>query len=306
MLIPDDVKAWVRGVFRACNVATAQRLMAMPNTHEAALDQAFITEAAKFSAPTLLPSTWVVRIDTHFLGGGRHYYGWEIADIGVLIQFRRAGKVIKTKVLLLQSKRLYPTEQELEEDEPADYGIGFMRLYRGDTSYEHVAAPRRFRFEGRSRYEALKIKDEQYTAIEQYEAKYRLPVHYLLYHPGVVPFETEIPRMAEAPNLERPEIGARVLPAVDLRAALERKAKGSSPTYDDLKATAPTPAVEGSSPPGWLVEEFIADLAVDCKVGHVAEKQDDEGLHRIFNRRSGPISAAIAVTFDAPPGTGDG
>jgi len=54
------------------------------------------------------------------------------------------------------------------------------------------------------------------------------------------------------------------------------------------------------TPPGWLIEEFVADLAIDCKVGHATERFDDEGLRQLFFNRSGPISAAIAVTFDAP------
>jgi hypothetical protein len=67
-----------------------------------------------------------------------------------------------------------------------------------------------------------------------------------------------------------------------------------------------TPQAKTANAPGWLVEEFIADLAVECKVGHVAASQSDAGLLRVFNRRSGPISAAIAVTFDAPPPSSPG
>jgi|SRR5580658_4865430 hypothetical protein len=142
MIIPEDVRIWVRSVFRACNVRTANALSAMPNTHETALDLAFVSEAARFAAPVRFPSEWIVRIDTHFLGGGRHFGEWEIADIGVLIQFRRAGKLLKSKVLLLQSKRLYPTEQEYDEDERADYEIGFARLFSGDGHFPSIAAPR--------------------------------------------------------------------------------------------------------------------------------------------------------------------
>ena len=74
MQIPDDVKTYIRTVFRACNAQTAGMLMSMPSTHEETLDTAFIAEAAKFSAPILFPSEWIVRIDTHFLGGRRHWY----------------------------------------------------------------------------------------------------------------------------------------------------------------------------------------------------------------------------------------
>lgn len=39
----------------------------------------------------------------------RHFYGWEIADIGLLLFAKKAGAVVSKKVALLQSKRLYPS-----------------------------------------------------------------------------------------------------------------------------------------------------------------------------------------------------
>jgi hypothetical protein len=41
-----------------------------------------------------------------------------------------------------------------------------------------------------------------------------------------------------------------------------------------------------------------------CHEGHVAENESDEGLRLVFNRRSGPIAAAIAITFDLPASGG--
>ena len=46
---------------------------------------------------------------------------------------------------------------------------------------------------------------------------------------------------------------------------------------------------------------FVVDLLLGCRVGYVAEDLlRDEGLERVFYRRTGPIAAAIAVTIDAP------
>ena len=50
------------------------------------------------------------RADVHFLGGLRHFYNWEIADIGVLIFAKKAGTVVANTVAVLQSKRLYPDQ----------------------------------------------------------------------------------------------------------------------------------------------------------------------------------------------------
>jgi len=298
--IPEDVRDWVRRVFRACNEKTATSLMKMPSMHEAALDMAFVSQAAEFSAPIRFPSEWILRVDTHFLGGRRHFHNWEIADIGVLMNFRRGGKLVKSKIALLQSKRLYPIEEEYEEDERVDYEIGFARLFRGDGRFESITAPRVFTFNEDAKYQALKVNDEQYRAVEAYETQFGIAVYYMLYHPGCVPFSTEIPRLSETFITHNVEVGARILRATDLRAALASKSKGYVPCYGDLKDLRPEPAARTKAPPGWMVEDFLADLSLDCKVGYVAEKETDAGISRIFNRRGGPISAAIAITFDAP------
>jgi len=148
----------------------------MPTTHEATLDAAFIAKAAEFAAPIRFTSQWVVRIDTHFLGGRRHFQNWEIADIGILIHFRRGGQLVRTKVALLQSKRLYAQEEDYEEEDRVDYEIGFARLFRGSSSMEAILAPRMFGFGDDSRYQAIKVLDRQYRLVEEYEAQYMIPV----------------------------------------------------------------------------------------------------------------------------------
>jgi hypothetical protein len=302
--VPNDVRNWIRGVFRACNGQVSSTIANMPTTHEAALDFAFVAKAAEFSAPVKFPSEWMVRIDTHFLGGRRHFYSWEVADIGVLIHFRQGGRLIKSKIALLQSKRLYAKEEVYDEEERVDYEIGFARLFRGDSSAEAIMAPRLFAFGDESRYQALKVGDEQYCAVASYEARYGIPVYYMLYHPPQVPFSTEIPRVPTTTTASALEVGTRVIPGVALRAELVSKPDGYSPYYQDLKSLEVEPAAVTKSSPGWVVEEFIADLALDCKVGHIAEKETDPGLFQIFNRHSGPIAAAIAVTFDGPAQSG--
>ena len=37
-----------------------------------------------------------------------------------------------------------------------------------------------------------------------------------------------------------------------------------------------------------------------CETGYIASSPSDGGLNHIFNRRSGPIYAAITITIDAP------
>jgi hypothetical protein len=54
----------------------------------------------------------------------------------------------------------------------------------------------------------------------------------------------------------------------------------------------------------WALHNFVADLVIECKEGYIAgtNPMEDEGMFEVFNRRSGPIFAAISITIDAPAG----
>ena len=296
--IPADATDYVRNVFATCNRRTAQRLMEMPTTHEESLDLTFIEQLTHFAAPVQVPSSWVVRIDTHFLGGRRHFGSWEIADIGIIVIFRQAGKVVRSKVALLQSKRLYPNEQKEAEAEREDYEIGFARLYKGTATLEAITQPKLFTFSDVSCYEMLKPGSAQYKAITDYERKFKIPVYYLLYHPWQIPYNRAIPVTVQSQFEGEVRVGCRVLPSIDIRRTA-RRLKTQQFKYGDLKHIVPKPATLTREGPGWLLEEFV-ELLLQCRVGYIAEKERDIGLERVFSRRTGPIAAAIAITLDAP------
>jgi hypothetical protein len=104
--IPQDVRDWFRDVFRGCNERISEKLSNNPNLPEESLDLTWIEHLSQYASPVTLKSSWTIKIETHYLGGLRHFYRWEIADIGLLIFFRRGGIVERSKVGLLQSKRL--------------------------------------------------------------------------------------------------------------------------------------------------------------------------------------------------------
>jgi hypothetical protein len=300
--IPLEIVDWIRDVFAAVNGRVSAKLTAFPTTHETSLDMSFIEEVSEHSAPVRFSSGWLVRLETHFLGGGRYWGRWEIADIGVLVVFRRAAVVQQTKIALLQSKRLYPVEaQTTAEDHALDYIVGFGRLLPAEQEYRSAVKARTFSFLENSRYRALEYGDGQYQAILSYENDTAVPVHYLLYNPLQLPVTVTYPVEADAPKLQlRSEpIGARVISAVSLDTELKQQqlGAGDNPAFNQIFAST-TPS---TSPP-WPLEYFIADLVLSCKEGHVAgaNPMEDEPLLTVFNRRSGPISAAIAITIDAP------
>lgn len=261
--IPAQVRNWLRAVFRDVNDKVSTRVSTIPTAHEPTLDMAFVDSLNGRAYPASVPGGWTIRLDTHYLGGMRHWRNWEIADIGVLIMFRKNGKLIGSKTALLQSKRLYPQEQEFEEDEPEDYGIGFARLYK-DAIGSAALQSRKFTLSVASKYKALLVDDEQYKAITTYEGQMRVPVFYLLYNPWVLPWSVVLPLTGKPKKPPRKDVGARILPAARMRAALAGQQAGYAPTYNDLVKNAP-PEFQGVHTAGWRLEHFVVDRLLACK-----------------------------------------
>jgi hypothetical protein len=254
-----------------------------------------IEQLSQFTAPFKFPSQWIVRLETHYLGGGRYWGRWEIADLGLLIIFRKQGKILATKVALLQSKRLYPEELEGPgEDHELDYAIGFGRLLESDGEYRNLVKLRNFHFSEQSRYRALEFDGEQYEAILKYVQDTGINVHYLFYNPLTLPWTVSLP-VTEDLRLDSTTatVGCRVVAAVTMNAKLQNASlhKTENPSFAQIANANP-----------WRLESFVADLVLGCKEGYLAGTTpfEDEGLFRVFNRRSGPISAAISITIDAP------
>lgn len=304
--LPADVIGWVRQSFAGCNDHVTRKLAVMPNTYETSLDMAFIEYLSSVPSPVVTASSWTVNIQTHYLGGGRHFpmypdeRRWEIADIGVLVLYRQAGRIVRAKAALLQSKRLYADELDWDENNPVDYMVGFSRLFPDEADWNAVAAPRQFTFTAQSQYKALRKGAVQYAAIGGYEHRTGVPVHYLLYNPGSLPYTRQVPSPAQAQDMFTNTVGCRVLPAREIHAAMQSLADHAAPRYADLPPAASLPIFPGDDLPGWRLEEFMADLVIQCRAGYVADSRQDAGLDYIFSRRSAPIAAAFAVTIEAP------
>ena len=94
--------------FSNLNDKVSRKISLTPNIPEETLDISFIEFLSDSSAPTVISPGWAVRISAHFIGNIRQYRRYEIADIGVVVVFKRKSNVIGRKLVLLQSKRLYP------------------------------------------------------------------------------------------------------------------------------------------------------------------------------------------------------
>lgn len=301
-VFPAEVRQYVRKVFAGANRRLGEKIARVPNCPEPSLDMTLIEHLSQHAGPYVVAPGWAVRIDVHFLGGLRHFYRWEIADIGLLVFAKRSGSLLAQKIALLQSKRLYPNQHGVIEETLEDYYIGFGRLLPDWSKEPALSRPHTFSFSEKSAYKALQVRDDQYGAIESYESEGQIPVHYLMYNPWTVPTSYHSPVTASPTLGPKANGGARVMPAAKLRAALAGKPDGYSPTFADVRTCISSATTHAY---GWRLEHFVADQLLGCRQGRLFEDVNEEDIFRLFNRRSGPIAAAVAITveqFDADLG----
>jgi hypothetical protein len=302
--LPHEANEWLKSVFAEVNHRTSAKLTRIPTTHETSLDLTVIEQLSQFASPFRFSGNWLVRLDTHYLGGGRHFGSWEIADLGILVIFRRGGVVERVKVALMQSKRLYPDESmSKSEDLEIDYHVGFTRLLHSESEFKAAVRERTFHFSSSSQYRAPEYKGEQYRRAIQYQKDEGIPVHYCFYNPPEMPTAATLPISAPEATPAECRVGCRIIPSHSLDNALQsaRRSEGYNPSYSDLQAIElehPTP-----NSAGWSLENFIVDLVIGCHEGYVAGNGNptrDRGLFRVFGGRTAPISAALSITIDAP------
>ncbi|MGE0538389.1 MAG: hypothetical protein AB7O68_25730 [Pirellulales bacterium] len=300
--IPQEIKHWLRDVFRRAGVLASAKLTHNPFAYEEHLDISVVECLQQVAVPVQFSGGWTVHIDTHFLGKVPMFGNFEVADIGILVIFRTASRFVRSKVALLQSKRLYPLglRVETESQRRRRYGIGFGRLFADDNDFGELVSSRKVKFAKTSTYKALRGRSQQTTVIDDYEKHTQIPVYYLLYNPFVIPHTVHVPAppFSGEPNESDCHVGARVVPAADMHRLLRSSTR--SPSYSQLVSKLPKLFSAPEDRGGWTLEKFVVDLLLQCKVGRVTDVRSDEGLFRVFYRRSGPMAAALSVTIDAP------
>jgi hypothetical protein len=293
-LVPPDVTEWIRTVFRECNERITEKLSNNPNVPEESLDLTWIEHLSEYASPVTLTSSWTIKIETHYLGGLRHFRNWEIADIGVLLFFRQAGTLKRSKVALLQSKRLYPSNNTVQEEDKIDYEIGFARLADPESLQQSVAVQAEFQFDESCRYGALCANSEQVKAIADYERQNKTPIYYQFYNPWRIPFTQRIPLSQFRRPPGKLQLGTRIVPSRAVHKLLAGYVAGQKPTLAECHALCPDAAY------GWALEHFVADLLLGCVEGSIFKNISEQRIQNLFYRRSGPISAAIAISIEAP------
>ncbi len=303
--IPDDVISWFRQIFSDANRKVCERLVNVPNIRETSLDDGLIEALIPDSAPRLLPSGAIVRMDIHNIGGLRRlgrrpwelewehpFIGrWETADIAILVFIYRREKLIAKKIGLLQSKRLYPNNNDVEDEDEPGFLFGMNLFLRRESGQAIGTLHRQFSFTENCVYGAIHAGHHQVKLIDDLNREFGKTVYYLLYNPHVVPFSVTYP-LCERFRVEQADIGCRVFDANHIHQALVELNEGMSPTYAMVNS-------KGSAS-NWSLERWAADMLLTCKVGEQFDDSRDDRVRYFLERRSGPIGAALAASITLP------
>ncbi len=285
--IPEDVIDYVRMVVSQASDETTERLSNQPNTRETTLDDALINAVARFAVPTRLSSDTIVKIDVHNIGGLRQWRRWELADVAFLVHVSVGGKPVVQKIGLLQSKRLYPENLDVDADDPVAFGYGLNGLINPPETATPTFRRTTYKFTEQSIYGAIAPDDEQLERIEEFQKKFGESVFYLLYHPPELPFERTLPTV-DYHSIRLPRLGPRVVRSAAVGNVLDNPLRPKrSPNYREIQLSA--------NSDNWRLEAWAADLLLRCKVGRQYTKEDQELITRLIERRTGPIGAAIRI-----------
>ncbi|MGO7018576.1 hypothetical protein [Rhizobium leguminosarum] len=254
------------------------------------MDDALIEALIPSSAPRLLPSGAVVEMDIHNIGGLRRVYTWETADIAILVFVYRGSSVLAQKIGLLQSKRLYPENNDVQDDDPVGFKYGLNRFLRREPNSPLTMLNRQYDFNQDSRYGALKAGSEQVGVMDNLNTAFGEAVYYLFYNPSSLPVSTRYP-VREYLRCEKPEIGCRVVSTKSVDVALGQLKEGASPSYAEVANAAGDNQLR--------LESWVSEL-LKCKVGQRFDESKETLVGRLLERRSGPIGAAIAISVVLP------
>lgn len=293
--LPSDVIDWFRSAFAEANSAATSRLFNVPNIHEPALDDVLIEALIPLSPPRLLPSGAVVEMNIHNIGGLRRFRQWETADISVIVFVYQNGNLLAQKIGLLQSKRLYPTNRDVDDSDPIDFAYGMNKFLRRDPKSILGRLHRQFDFDSGCVYAALTSGSDQIASMADFAEKFGEALYYLLHNPPFLPASIRYPVTARQ-TVETPALGCRVFTVSDIDRALAPLPKNTAPTFQQVNAVAPSS--------NWRLEQWAADLLLTCQVGRQFDGSDKALVSNLLVRRTGPIGAAIAISNEL--GTGQG
>jgi hypothetical protein len=290
-VIPTDAIDYFRGAFAKANRVATERMVNVPNIRETSLDDALVDALIPFAPPRRLQSGAVVQMDIHNIGGLRRLARWETADIAVLVFIYRGRQMVAQKIGMLQTKRLFPKNNDVLDDDPVGFRYGMNAFLNLDSRSPLAVLDREFAFEPTCMYGSLKAQSDQVEAINQLNQRFGDSVFYMLYNPSSVPKTVRYPVRSKQ-TIVHVRLGCRVFLSSEVHAVLNTLEKGQSPTFKAI--------MDGGSRSKWRLEEWVADHLLTCKVGQRFDDSTRDRVAHLLERRTGPIGAAIAVSIALP------
>jgi hypothetical protein len=287
-IIPKDAVEYFRAAFAEANRVATERIVNVPNIRETTLDDTLIDALIPFSPPKRLSSGAVVEMDIHNIGGLRRLYRWETADIAVIVFVYRGSRMIAQKIGMLQTKRLYPANHDVLDDDPEGFRYGMNAFLNRDTRSPLAVLDRKFVFDRTCVYGAIKAGSEQVDILNNLNTRFGESVYYMFYNPSTVPVTVQYP-VRNRRTVQKVKLGCRVCLSKEVHAILGPLEKGHSPTLQMI--------VDGSVNSNWRLEGWVADLVLACRAGQQFDDSKRDVVSSLLERRSGPIGAAIAVSI---------
>jgi len=294
--IPDNVRKFLHAHVSECNDKIAYDLATFPSTHEESLDLSFISHFASKQGPFRFGSNWTLRFDAHYIGGGHHFRNWEVADLGLMVIFRRRGKIIRSKLAFLQSKKLYANSLKYKPKDPY-YRVGMGRLLVTEDEHKELVNPRVLKFDEGCKYKAFRKDNAQQNAMSRFSEHFDIKMYYLFYNPSIIPWSIRMP-VETMPTIKKNVVGCRIVPKNFLDSALRDYGKRHAPSYGDIKYLLEDEFTEKRHDAGWRLEYFINDLLIDCKEGMIDDSPNFQTMVSLFQQKTSPISSALSITFD--------
>jgi hypothetical protein len=289
--IPKDAIEYFRRAFAEANRVATERIVNVPNIRETTLDDALVDALIPFSPPKRLPSGAVVEMDVHNIGGLRRIYHWETADIAILVFIYRGQQMIAQKIGMLQTKRLFPKNNDVLDDDPEGFRYGMNAFLNRDSRSPLAILNREFVFDETCLYGALKAGSEQVATINHLNSQFSDSVFYMFYNPSIVPVSIQYPVRSRR-QIKSAKLGCRVFLSDEVHTVLDALEKDRSPTLKMI--------LTGGKTSNWRLESWVADLVLQCKLGKRFDDGMQDKVSMLLERRSGPIGAAIAVSIALP------
>jgi hypothetical protein len=290
-VIPQDAIEYFRDAFAEANRVATERLVNVPNIRETTLDDTLVDALIPFSPPKLLPSGAVVEMDIHNIGGLRRLYKWETADIAVLVFIYRGRQMVAQKIGMLQTKRLFPQNNDVQDDDPEGFRYGMNAFLDRDSKSPLAVLNRQFVFNAGCVYGSMSAGSDQIETIDRLNQRFGDSVFYMFYNPSTVPITVQYP-VSSRHAVSNVELGCRVYNSSEVHSVLAPLKKGQTPSLQAIR--------DGGSASEWRLEEWVADHLLLCKLGQRFDDSMKEKIQMLLERRTGPIGAAIAVSIALP------